>query len=179
MAVPADWIVPPASPGLGGAPPLPLASSAWSQDLMTATLDLPAGEHVLRLRQGARPAPDHSQTPVLWQLAYVLGPARRWSSFRLLEVEVRLPPGWNVAADPPLARAPEGLRGTFAALPADSLVLTAQGAITRPPASPLPHEGRPDPRRRAFKIALTVLVLPGAFVLLAFLTLRWLTSRRR
>jgi hypothetical protein len=176
--VPADWPVPPTTPGLRGAEPLPLAQSAWSKDLMTAAIELPAGEHVLRLRQGARPASDQSRTPALWQLAYVLAPARRWSTFRLLEVEVMLPPGWEVAADPPLARAPAGLRGTFALVPADALRLTAQGPVTRSLASPLPREGRPDPRRRALKIAITVLVLPGAFILIAFLALRWLISRR-
>jgi hypothetical protein len=176
--VPQDWIVPATSPGLGAAEPRPLALSAWGKDLMTFTLDLPTGEHALRLRHGARPAPDHSRTPALWQLAYVLAPARRWSSFRLLEVEVLLPPGWNVATDPALARTSAGLRGTFAVIPADALTLTAQGPITRSLASPLPREGRPDPRRRALKIAITVLVLPGAFILVAFFALRWLVSRR-
>ena len=176
---PQDWIVPATSPGLGGTPPLPLALSAWGKDLMTATLDLPAGEHELRLRQGARAAPDHSRTPALWQLGYVLAPARRWSGFRLLEVEVLLPAGWNVAADTPLARTPAGLRGTFAVVPTDALTLTAQGPVTGSLASPLPREGRPDPRRRALKIAITVLLLPGAFILLAFFALRWLMSRRR
>jgi hypothetical protein len=177
--VPADWIVPALTPGLGGAAPVPLALSAWGKDLMTATVDVPAGEHVLRLRHGARPAADHSRTPALWQLAYVLAPARRWSGFRLLEVEVLLPAGWNVAADPPLARAPAGLRGTFAVVPSDALALTAQGPIADSSASPLPREGRPDPRRRALKIAITVLVLPGAFILVAFFALRWLIARRR
>jgi hypothetical protein len=181
-ATPEDWRPPVGTPGLDGAPPLPLALSAWSTDLMAATLDVRPGEHVLRLRYAARPAPDRSRTPTLWQVGYVLAPARRWSAFRLLELEVQLPPGWSTVSDPPLARSSAGLRGTFAAVPADALSLTAQGPMTgaQTPGSPLSasETGRPDPRRRAFKIALTVLLLPGLFIVAAFLALRLATSRR-
>jgi hypothetical protein len=92
---------------------------------------------------------------------------------------VLLPPGWQTASDPALARSPAGLRGTFAVVPADVLTLTAQGPVTFGGASPLPHEGRSDPRRRALKIALTVLLLPGLFLILAFLALRWLITRKK
>ncbi len=176
---PEDWVPPESTPPLVDGPRPPLALSAWDDHLLATTVELSPGTHALRLRYGARAAADHSQVPPLWQIAYVLTPARRFAAFRLLEINVLVPEGWAVAADPSLATSPFGLRGTFATPPAPALALTVRGprgGLTSAP-TPALAEARPDPRRRALRIAITVLLLPGLFMLGAFLALRWLTSR--
>jgi hypothetical protein len=61
----------------------------------------------------------------IWQVAYVLAPARQWASFGDLSVRVQLPPGWRARAVPDLTRSGDILEGQFSGLPADSLVMSA------------------------------------------------------
>jgi hypothetical protein len=64
-------------------------------------------------------------TPV-WQLGYVLAPAREWGGFGGAEVRVELPRGWRAASSPALERRGNALVGRWQGLPADALALSAQ-----------------------------------------------------
>jgi hypothetical protein len=72
-------------------------------------------------------------TPV-WQLGYVLAPARDWGGFGGMEVRVEVPRGWRVQTEPALR--PEGgaLVGRWNGLPADAISISAQKPA--PPAGP-------------------------------------------
>ncbi len=122
--LPDSWQAPTSTPNFGGgiaryevtpAPPV------------SFTLDVPAGAHVLRVAYVASPGADLGAKPVLHhQFAYVLAPARTWAAFGGLDVTVQLPAGWDAVVTPALARQGDTLRGSFAAVPADSLALMAR-----------------------------------------------------
>ena len=90
------------------------------------TLNLAPGPHEIRVEYSADAAGNRGDVARLWQVGYVLAPARRWASFGTLNVLVHLPPDWLFASDPPLQRTDGEARGTFTGVPADSLALTTQ-----------------------------------------------------
>ena len=88
---------------------------------------IPAGRHELSVRYPVRPGINSTAGPTrLWQVGYVLSPARQWPGFGTLDVVVDLPPGWSAASEPPLERRGDTLVGSFAGVPADTLGVTAQ-----------------------------------------------------
>ena len=88
---------------------------------------IPPGSQELKVRYAAEAVQNLNGTPTLiHQFAYVLAPARSWSSFGGLDVTVHVPAGWNVAASPKLARDGDTLRASFSEVPDDALALTLQ-----------------------------------------------------
>lgn len=96
------------------------------------TLAIPPGRHQLAVTYSATPqrTKTHEGGTLIHQLGYVLAPARDWGSFGTLQVTVEVPPGWRIAASPPLARVGDTLRGTFPALPADTIGLTFRASTS-------------------------------------------------
>jgi len=123
--LPESWRPPGGTPGLGG------GELGYQLDRVPPPegfqLDVPPGRHELAISYGGDPMRYHRGEPtILYQLAYVLSPARTWAGFGGLDVTVHVPPGWRAAVEPALAREGDTLRGTFAAIPADALGITVQ-----------------------------------------------------
>jgi hypothetical protein len=125
-ALPPSWSAPISTPAFGGGEALPYETD---HDVAVAfTLAIPPGSHLLAVTYKALPQRNKSSSggTLVYQLGYVVAPARDWGSFGALEVSVDLPPGWLVATSPSLARTGDTLRGRFPSLPADTLGITLQ-----------------------------------------------------
>jgi len=125
---PASWHAPAQTPGLRGASGLPyLQHRPRDVTPMAFTVVVPPGRHDLKVRYAAEASINRRGHPTVYrQFAYVLAPARAWSSFGGLDVTLHLPENWEVACTPALIREADTLKGSFADLPADAIVLTAQ-----------------------------------------------------
>jgi hypothetical protein len=124
-ALPATWRAPVTTPSLDG--DAPIAYGADEAMAYTFTLEIPPGRHTLAVTYHARAelTRSHGGPTILWQLGYVLAPARDWGSFGTLDVIAHVPVGWEVAIAPALVRTGDTLRGTFSGLPADTIGITA------------------------------------------------------
>lgn len=133
-ALPANWQPPAETPDPSdSAGTLPYEPR--SQGTLAFRITLPAGRHEVRVRYPAE-ATTYSRrelTPI-WQLGYVLAPARDWAGFGTLDVRVELPRGWKARSSIPLRRSGNVLAGTFRGVPADALALSVQKP--EPPAWP-------------------------------------------
>jgi hypothetical protein len=90
------------------------------------TVLIPPGPHRLSVAYAVLPGRFVSpQMTTIWQVAYVLAPARQWASFGDLSVQAQLPAGWRSRVIPALARNKDALEGHFVGLPADSMVISA------------------------------------------------------
>jgi hypothetical protein len=138
---PADvpWRPPQTTPGLSGGTN---AYSARYEGVLRFTLLLTPGTHQIRVSYPATATAVSGAGPVrLWQLGYVLSPARQWASFGTLDVLVRVPAGWSFASDPQLQRSGDEARGTFQGVPADAIGITAQYPYSPVPAISFPLIG--------------------------------------
>jgi hypothetical protein len=125
-ALPPSWRPPATTPGFDSAgATLPYESRR--QGTLSFRVQLPAGRHEIRVRYLAEATAYsvNELTPV-WQLGYVLGPARDWGGFGGIEVRVEAPRGWRVETQPALKREGDALAGTWHRLPADALSIAAQ-----------------------------------------------------
>lgn len=138
---PADipWRPPADTPGLAGGT---ISYSARYEGLLRFTLELPPGEHEIRVSYPAQATAFSGDSPArYWQLGYVLSPARQWASFGTLDVLVRIPDGWSFASSPSLERSGSEARGSFNGVPADSIGITAQVGFVESEAIVLPLIG--------------------------------------
>jgi len=128
VPLPTSWQAPKRTPGLHGEKELEyLAYGAKATAPVALTLDLPPGRHILKVRYTAEAATHLYGSPTVYrQFAYVLAPARSWSGFGGLAVNIHLPEGWHAACTPALSREGDTLKGNFPALPADAIALTLQ-----------------------------------------------------
>ncbi len=168
--VPLRWRPPMTTPSISGAK----APVYEVRDTMGIhfPLFLPAGEHEIRVRYRARVTANHlSDDPVrLWQLAYVLSPARDWRSFGGLDFTLLLPAGWRLASNPPLERSEVGYVGHWADLPGDAIALTMQAPAASSSLS------------TASDIALTILLTLGfayGCISMGRMLGRWLVRKGR
>jgi hypothetical protein len=132
-ALPAAWKAPLTTPSIDGGEAL--GYETREDDLGAAAFDLaiPPGKHELAIVYDATPTWLKGKAPtVVYQLGYVLSPARDWGSFGKLDVTVDVPPGWLAVVSPQLTRTGDTLTGAFAALPGDTI-----GITTRAPTSKL------------------------------------------
>ena len=133
-ALPPSWRAPattPAFDGAGGALPY----EPRGEGTLSFRVRLPAGRHEIRVRYPAEASvySVNEMTPV-WQLGYVLAPARDWGGFGGMEVRVEVPRGWRVRTEPALRREGDALVGGWNRVPADALAISAQ--------KPEPSSGR-------------------------------------
>lgn len=84
------------------------------------------GEHRIEISYTLLPTRDTGGS-LYWRygVLYDLSPARQWASFGTLDVEVLVPPGWQVQSDPVLERRGDRLQRRFQGLPAANLLLSA------------------------------------------------------
>jgi hypothetical protein len=125
-ALPPGWRPPATTPAFGSAgATLPYRSRR--EGTLSFRVRLPVGRHEIRVRYPAEATAYsvNELTPV-WQLGYVLGPAREWGGFGGMEVRVEAPHGWRVRTEPALKREGDALVGSWNGLPADALSLSAQ-----------------------------------------------------
>ena len=128
-SLPDVWQPPKSTPGLGGGGDLTY-STATVDNEVSFTLPLPPGAHDVRVSYLAVASAYSGDSPVrYWQLGYVLAPARDWASFGGLDVQVTLPAGWSAVTQPALAKSGDALAGSFGAVPADALAITAQAPV--------------------------------------------------
>ena len=62
----------------------------------------------------------------MYQVGYVLSPAKSWRSFGDLKLTLKVPEGWAFASSLPLEASAGGFAATFDGLPADNLALSLQ-----------------------------------------------------
>ena len=153
--LPASWAAPRTTPALDGGEALSYATEKTSS--VSFALTIPAGRHELVVTYAARPQMTRSRAggTLLWQLGYVLAPARDWGSFGALDVSVQVPSGWRAAVSPPLARGGDTLRAHFTALPADTLGISLQA----------PTGALHDVLQIALPLLLAIVVLGGIFAM--------------
>lgn len=123
--LPASWRAPGETPGLGGSGAL--GYSSREAGALAFELPLTPGRHEIRVRYPAEAAIYQTEELMpVWQLGYVLAPAREWGGFGRLDVRVELPRGWEAAATPALRRDGRALVGSWQGIPADALALSAR-----------------------------------------------------
>ena len=123
-ALPNAWKPPTSTPSLVDGVPIPYNTTPGTAFQFTVLI--PSGEH--RLSVDYAVLPGRSSVPdetTIWQVAYVLAPARQWESFGDLTVTASLPPAWRVQSIPDLGRQGDVLRGHFGGLPADAMTISA------------------------------------------------------
>lgn len=124
-ALPAEWRAPASTPAPSGGGPLPYQRGR--ERVIGFRVRLAPGTHELRVRYPATPSVYRTESMMpVWQLAYVLAPARHWGGFGTLDVRVELPRGWSAAAKPGLRREGSTLVGRWRGVPADALAISAQ-----------------------------------------------------
>ena len=122
--LPASWRAPAATPGLDGED---LGYEAKHAGALAFQIDLPPGRHEIRVRYPAEAAAyQTSKLMPVWQLGYVLAPAREWGGFERLDGRVEVPSGWEAAASPAARREGGALVGSWTGIPADALALSAR-----------------------------------------------------
>lgn len=135
-ALPPTWRAPATTPGFDfDTSGSTLAYEPRGEGTLSFRVQLPAGRHQIRVRYPAE-ASVHSVnrlTPV-WQLGYVLAPARDWGGFGGMEVRVEAPQGWQVLTEPALRQEGGALVGAWNHLPADALSISSKKP--EPPADP-------------------------------------------
>jgi hypothetical protein len=125
-ALPPGWRAPAYTPAFDSAgATLPYAPRG--EGTLSFRVQLPAGRHEIRVRYPAEATAYsvNELTPV-WQLGYVLAPAREWGGFGGMEVRVEAPRGWRILSEPALRREGNALVGAWNRVPADALAISAQ-----------------------------------------------------
>jgi hypothetical protein len=121
--LPNAWKPPTSTPSLIDGADVPYDTKPGTAFQFTAFI--PPGPHRLSVAYTVLPGRySWAGSTTLWQVAYVLAPARQWASFGDLSVRAQLPPGWRARALPDLTRNGNSLEGQFSGLPADGLVIS-------------------------------------------------------
>ncbi len=130
--LPPSWRPPQEAPGIATDRTY-YTFSTWATppEVVAFPVELPPGPGVLHVRYRTRACGTAERPTVTWQLPYVLAPAREWGAFGRLDITVHVPGGWQARSTPALEREGHTLRGSFAELPADALLL-----VTGPPVPP-------------------------------------------
>lgn len=123
-ALPSAWKPPTSTPSLLDEATIPYSTTPGTAFQFAVVI--PAGEHRLSVDYAALPGRDSVPSyTTIWQVAYVLAPARQWESFGDLSVTAELPRAWRARSIPNLARQEDSLRGHFTGLPADAMAISA------------------------------------------------------
>lgn len=128
VELPAAWRAPVATPSIDGEESI--GYEADQADAVAFDLVIPPGKHELVVEYSAAVASrKRRESPtIVYQLGYVLAPARDWGGFGTLDVTVEVPAGWRVATSPRLARDGDTLRGRFPLLPGDTIGISLRAA---------------------------------------------------
>jgi hypothetical protein len=122
---PAAWSAPVTTPSTDGGTPLGYDILEGRTRAAAFEVSMPPGKHELVITYKATASWRKGEAPtIVYQLGYVLSPARDWGSFGTLDVTVDVPAGWRAAVSPALQRKGDTLTGTFPSLPADTIGIT-------------------------------------------------------
>ena len=122
--LPNAWKPPATTPSLDHGEEIQYSSRPGTAFAFTAVI--PPGSHRLAVAYDVLPGNFSArEAAIVWQIGYVLSPARQWASFGDLSISARLPSGWRARALPELVRMGDTLVGQFSGLPADSLAISA------------------------------------------------------
>jgi hypothetical protein len=136
--VPAAWLPPTITPSLGGQGPFDYPTeatclgsdthnSSCSIPICQFTLAIPTGGHTLAVSYQVQPTSYYGAgSRIVWQLGYILAPARQWESFGDLALTVTVPNGWLVATNPSLTRSGDTLFRDFPSLPGNDVAISAE-----------------------------------------------------
>jgi hypothetical protein len=124
--LPPAWKPPTSTPSLIEGQPGMIPYNTTPGAAFQFTVLIPPGPHQLSVDYavlaGRFSAPDRT---AIWQVAYVLAPARQWESFGDLSVTAALPAGWRARSIPDLPRQGDRVRAHFDGLPADAMAISA------------------------------------------------------
>jgi hypothetical protein len=91
---------------------------------------IPAGKHELKVSYDAEMASYGEVRPVIiYQIGYVLSPAKDWQSFGDLAIQVIFPDEWEISASLPLQKTKNMAAATFEGLPADTFAISIRKPI--------------------------------------------------
>jgi hypothetical protein len=122
--LPDAWKPPMTTPALDGGSSIPY--SATPGTAFRFTVSITPGPHRLSVAYAVQPGRmAAAQMTTIWQVAYILAPARQWESFADLSVQAQLPAGWRARAIPALDRNQDTLAGHFDGVPADSIAISS------------------------------------------------------
>ena len=135
VPVPPEWAAPERSPALAGE-----NDNGWKifyhgfqgekrefYYALKFRAPIPTGDHVLAVRYQADAASHYIGKPYdMYQVGYVLSPAKSWRSFGRLNLSVLVPAGWAFASSLPMEKSSGGFAATFDGLPADNLAFSLQ-----------------------------------------------------
>ena len=160
-SLPSAWKPPTSTPSLIEGQPGMIPYNTTPGTAFQFTVLIPAGRHQLSVEYAVLPGrfavPDQT---TIWQVAYVLAPARQWESFWDLSVSVALPKGWRARSIPDLTQQGDSLRAHFDGLPADAMTVSASYPLD-------PHaQSVTDWLVAQWPLFLALLVLTIAFTLL-------------
>jgi len=145
LLAPVEWLPPSTTPAIDGDGPHEYESeiaygaranaageTVYPVHVLSFSVEIDSGQHELRVRYRTRPAlaTDHSPAQ-LWQLGYVLAPARRWGGFGTLSAKVLLPPAWLASVFPSMTRRGDTLHAVWQGLPSDALAITVRHPLPR------------------------------------------------
>lgn len=112
---------------------LPFQATAKSGFLFMA--DITEGEHEITVEYIAAPPAYSSSNSLtkIWQLGYLLSPARDWKLFKELNLEIILPENWDMTTNIPVKKIGDSWQGQYKGIPADfisiSLKASSQTAV--------------------------------------------------
>jgi hypothetical protein len=129
--LPESWNPPEKTPGLHGGTEIEYVAGRHKAIKPVAfTVTIPSGQHQLKVTYAAEAVTYRSATPTVYrQFAYVLAPARAWSSLGGLDVTIHVPENWDVATTPNLTGDGNTLVGHFGSIPADAIAITLQAPV--------------------------------------------------
>jgi hypothetical protein len=124
--LPSAWKPPTSTPSLIEGQPGMIPYDTTPGTAFQFTVLIPPGQHQLSVDYAVLPGrfsvPNYT---TIWQVAYVLAPARQWESFGDLSVSVAVPAGWRARSIPDLTRKGDSLRAHFVGLPANAMTISA------------------------------------------------------
>lgn len=93
-------------------------------------ITISAGKHELKVSYDAEMASSGAAGPVIiYQIGYVLSPAKNWQSFGNLVIRIIFPDEWEISASLPLQKTKNMAIATFEGLPADTFAISFRKPI--------------------------------------------------
>jgi len=158
--LPDAWKPPTSTPSLIEGQPGAIPYDTTPGTAFQFTVLIPPGRHRLSVDYAVLPGrfsvPDQT---TIWQITYVLAPARQWESFGDLSVTVALPSGWRARSIPDLPRQGDRLSAHFVDMPANAMTISASFPVD-------PHvQGVTEWLLGQWPLFLALMVLTIAYVL--------------
>lgn len=127
--LPSTWWPPKTTPPLRG-DSRPLRFGGWSSIRpLVFDLTIPAGTSVLTVSYAEHVKIIYARPAMYRQFAYILAPAKSWSSFQDLNLSIRVPKGWEMATNLNLKKSLDTFSGRFESIPVDAIEFTLRPPI--------------------------------------------------